>query len=175
LSAGEPFFIIRLVAFKAHHDHSHRGLSLGAKRRLIDSLSRFGRVFLTVEGDVPAEFMHHQMAISPHLIHHILAFATMLIADSQTMTMEAAVLGTPAIRCNTFVRRCSVIEELEGKYGLTYGFLPQEEGRMFDRIAELLRHPSLKEEWATRRRRMLADKIDLTAWILDFVDNYCFH
>lgn len=172
VSAGEPFFIVRLVAFKAHHDASHRGLSLAAKHRLIDHLSRCGRVFLTVEGEVPAAFKPYQIPIQPHLIHHALAFATMLIADSQTMTMEAAVLGTPAIRCNTFVGRCSVIEELEGKYGLTYGFLPQEEERMFELVAELLDHSGLKEEWASRRRRMLADKIDLTAWMIDFVENY---
>jgi uncharacterized protein len=175
LSSDEPFFIMRLVAFKAHHDDSHHGLSLDARRRLIDYLSRFGRVFLTVEGDAPAEFMPYQIAIPPHLIHHALAFATMLIADSQTMTMEAAVLGTPAIRCNTFVGRCSVIEELEGKYGLTYGFLPREEEMMFRRIAELLEHPGLREEWAGRRRRMLAEKIDLTTWMLNFVENYHIH
>jgi predicted glycosyltransferase len=168
----EPFFVIRLVAFKAHHDSSHQGLNLAAKRRLIDYLSRFGRVFLTVEGEVPVEFRPYQIPIPPHLIHHALAFAAMLIADSQTMTIEAAVLGTPAIRCNTFVGRCSVIEELEGKYGLTYGFPPQEAERMFRRIAELLEQPGLKEEWASRRRRMLADKIDLTTWMVNFVENY---
>lgn len=172
VSPDEPFFIVRLVAFKAHHDTSHRGLSVTAKHRLIDHLSRFGRVFLTVEGEVPEEFKPYQIPLQPHLIHHAMAFATLLIADSQTMTMEAAVLGTPAIRCNTFVGRCSVIEELEGKYGLTYGFPPHEEERMFERIAELLEQPGLKEEWASRRRRMLADKIDLTTWMVDFVENY---
>jgi predicted glycosyltransferase len=96
----------------------------------------------------------------------------MLVSDSQTMTVEAAVLGTPAIRCNTFVGRCSVIEELERRYGLTYGFLPDQADQMLHRIAELLVGDVVREEWQRRRQRMLEDKMDLTAWMVDFVESY---
>jgi predicted glycosyltransferase len=169
---GELFFVVRLVALKAYHDVGHAGLSLDAQRRLIERLSQRGRVFITVEGDLPEGFRPYQMPIPPHQIHHALHYAAMLISDSQTMTIEAAVLGTPAIRCNTFVGRCSVIEELEHKYGLTYGFLPVHEERMFRRIDELLDDPGLHGKWQRKRERMLADKIDLTAWMVDYVENY---
>ena len=96
----------------------------------------------------------------------------MFIGDSQTMTAEAAVLGTPAIRCNTFVGRISYLEELEHKYGLTYGFVPGEEERMFDKIVELLSTEDLKKTWQEKRSRMLKDKIDLARWIVDFIENY---
>ena len=43
----------------------------------------------------------------------------MFIGDSQTMTSEAAVLGVPSLRCNSFAGRISYINEQEFKYGLT--------------------------------------------------------
>ena len=99
-------------------------------------------------------------------------YATMLIGDSQTMTSEAAVLGTPAIRCNTFVGRIHYLEEEEHKYGLTYGFLPDQSEEMFNKIEELLAMPNLKEDWQTRRQRMLTEKIDYSRFLAWFVENY---
>jgi hypothetical protein len=96
----------------------------------------------------------------------------MFVGDSQSMTIEAAVLGTPAIRCNTFVGRCSVIKELEQRYKLTYGFLPHDEIRMLDMIEDLLKVKNLKERWSLRRDAMLEEKIDLTAWMVPFVEEY---
>jgi predicted glycosyltransferase len=96
----------------------------------------------------------------------------MLVSDGQTMTIEAAVLGTPAIRFNTFVGLCSVIEELEGKYELTYGFKPTQEEAMFAKIESLLKRNDLKKEWALRREKMLAEKIDLTEWTVNLLENY---
>ncbi|MBK7488915.1 MAG: hypothetical protein IPI74_03700 [Bacteroidales bacterium] len=54
------------------------------------------------------------------------------------MTSEAAVLGVPAIRCNTFAGRISYLEEEEKVYGLTYAFHPMEFDRMMAKIKELL-------------------------------------
>jgi hypothetical protein len=101
-----------------------------------------------------------------------LAFANLFVGDSQSMTIEAAVLGTPAIRCNTFVGRCPVIEELEQLYKLTFGFLPRDEKSMLDMVKDLMRSDNLKDEWSKRRDTMLEDKIDLTAWMVPFVENY---
>ena len=96
----------------------------------------------------------------------------MLIGDSQTMTSEAAVLGTPAIRCNTFVGKISYLEEEEHKYGLTYGFRPENSDAMFAKIEELIAISDLKKEWQRRRQKMLADKIDVTAFQVWFIENY---
>ena len=54
-------------------------------------------------------------------MHHALYFAEMFIGDSQTMTAEAAVLGTPALRLNNFVGKLGYLNELERKFNLTYG------------------------------------------------------
>jgi predicted glycosyltransferase len=171
LKTGEMFFILRFNAFKAHHDVGISGLSLEDKRRLITTLTEKGKVFITMERELEPEFEKYRLKISPEKIHSLIYYATMLIGDSQTMTSEAAVLGTPAIRCNSFVGRISYLEEEEHLYGLTFGFLPDQTDAMFAKIDELLAMPYLKDEWQRRCTKMLSDKIDVTAFMVWFVEN----
>ena len=168
----EKFFILRFNAFKAHHDVGVVGLSIENKRKLIDYLSNFGKVFITTERNVDVEFKRYQLNISQEKIHSLIYYSTMLIGDSQTMTSEAAVLGTPAIRCNTFVGRIQYLNEEEDKYGLTYGFTPDNSELMFKKIEELLKFQNLKEKWQTRRQKMLSEKIDYAKFLTWFIENY---
>ncbi len=172
IAPDEKFFILRFNAFKAHHDVGVEGLSIENKRKLIKMLGQYGRVFITTERNIDEEFKKYQLPVPPEKIHSLMYYATMLVGDSQTMTSEAAVLGTPAIRNNTFCGRISYLEEEEHKYGLTYGFLPSNSDEMFAKIEELLAMPNLKEEWAIRRAKMLAEKIDTTAFFIWFIENY---
>ena len=172
LSIKDTFFILRFNAFKAHHDKYVKGISLEDKIKFVNKLSKTGKVLITSEREIEPELKPYQIKISPEKIHHFLAFATMFIGDSQTMTSEAAILGTPAIRSNTLVGRISYLEEQEKKYGLTYGFLPAQSEQMFEKIDELLSLPNLKEEWQKRKLRMLEDKIDVTVFLVWFVENY---
>lgn len=172
LEIGEPFFIMRFNAFKAHHDVGIHGISIESKQRLIEILSKKGKVFITTERDIEPEFMGYQLKVSPEKAHSLIYYATMLIGDSQTMTSEAAVLGTPAIRSNSFVGRISYLEEEEHKYGLTYGILPEQTVALFTKIEELLSIPDLKAEWQRRRLSMLNDKIDVTAFFIWLIENY---
>ena len=135
-------------------------------------LTKKGKVFITVEREIEPEFAHYQLKIPPEKIHSLLYYATMLIGDSQTMTSEAAVLGTPAIRSNSFAGRISYLNEEEDRYGLTFGFLPDETDKMMNKIEELLNKADLKTEWQKRRQKMLDDKIDVTGFMVWFFENY---
>ena len=163
---------MRFNVFKAHHDVGIRGLNINQKLKLIELLEPYGRIFITTERDIEPELKKYQMPISPEKIHSLLYYATMLVGDSQTMTSEAAVLGTPAIRCNDFVGRISYLEEEEHKYGLTYGFKPEDFDKMIVKIIKLLKTQNLKQEWQKRRQKMLSDKIDPTSFMVWFVENY---
>lgn len=169
---GDPYFILRFNAFKAHHDVGVVGLTIENKRRLVNTLRMKGKVFITTERDLDDEFKPYQLKVSPEKAHSLMYYATMFIGDSQTMTSEAAVLGTPAIRCNTFVGKIHYLEEEEHKYGLTYGFLPNQTEEMFKKIEELLAMSDLKEEWQSRRKKMLSEKIDYSSFLAWFVENY---
>ena len=169
---GEPYFILRFNAFKAHHDVGVVGLTIENKRRLVEYLKTKGKVFITTERNIDDEFKPYQLTVSPEKAHSLMYYAAMLVGDSQTMTSEAAVLGTPAIRCNTFVGRIHYLEEEEHKYGLTYGFRPEQSEAMFAKIDELLSMPKLKEEWQARRQKMLSEKIDYAQFLTWFIENY---
>jgi uncharacterized protein len=172
LKEGEKYFVLRFNSFKAHHDIGEKGLSIENKRKIIRFLSEYGKVFITTEREIDPEFKKYKISIPYHKIHSFLNYSTMLIGDSQTMTSEAAVLGVPSIRSNSFVGRISYLEEEEHKYGLTFGFRPDQSDKMFEKILELLNNPKLKEEWQVKRKKLLADKIDVTAFMVWFIKNY---
>ena len=77
-------------------------------------------------------------------MHHALYYADIYIGDSQTMTAEAAVLGTPALRFNDFVGKLSYLEELEHKYELTYGIKTSEPEKLYEKIREILKMKLMK-------------------------------
>lgn len=172
LSEEKKYFILRFNAFKAHHDIHEYGLSKEQKHILIDTLSKYGKVFITTETELEPQFAEFRMPIAPEEIHTFLYYAQMLISDSQTMTIESAVLGVPSFRCNTFANRLAVLEELELKYGLTLGYHPSQFDWMLYKIKELLELINLKEQWQKKRERLLQDKIDVTEFLVWFVENY---
>lgn len=172
LNTSDPFFVLRFNAFKAHHDIGKGGLTPEQKRRLVTLLSDKGRVFITTERDIDPEFKKYQLQMPAEKIHSLLYYATMFVGDSQTMTSEAAILGTPALKCNSFAGLLAVPNELENKYGLCYCYRQDRVDDMFSKIAELLSMPNLKQEWQRRRQKMLSDKIDVTAFFTWFIENY---
>ena len=165
----DTYFIVRFSGLKAHHDIFAKGIT--QRKKLIHVLEQYGKVFITTEREIPSEFEKYKVEIPPEKIHSAIYFATMLIGDSQTMAAEAAVLGTPSIRCNSFVGKLAYLEELEHKYGLTFGFRPEDEDKMYEKIRELLKKSCLKKEWKKKRQRLLADKINLTDWMISFIED----
>ena len=169
---GTPYFIMRFNVFKAHHDKGILGLSLNQKLQLIEMLKPHGKVFITTERNIEPELKEFQLKVSPEKIHSLMAYAALFLGDSQTMTSEAAVLGIPSLRCNSFAGRISYIEEEEQKYHLTFGFKPENFPQMLLKLKELLAMPNLKEEWQIRRKKMLEEKIDVTSFWIWFVENF---
>ncbi|MDY0151561.1 MAG: DUF354 domain-containing protein, partial [Candidatus Cloacimonas sp.] len=172
LNQEDKYYILRFNAFKAHHDIKEGGMSLNQKRTLVQLLSRHGKVFITTEATLDAEFEQYKLPIAPHEMHDFLYYSQMLVSDSQTMSSEAAVLGVPAFRCNSFAGRLSVLEEEEKLYGLTYAYLPRQFDWMLSSIKELLLVSNLKEIWQEKRRVLISNKIDVTAFWAWFIENY---
>jgi len=172
LSADERFAMLRFVSWKAVHDTMQRGLDLGAKRRIVQELKKHVRLFITSEGALPDEFEEYGIRLPPERIHSLMYYAQVLIGDSQTMTTEAAILGVPAIRCNSWVgpNDMSNFVELEQEYDLIYSFRKPDEA--IQKALELLQQSDLKDSWARKRDRLLVDKVNVTQLMVDFVENY---
>jgi len=86
--------------------------------------------------------------------------------------MEAAMLGVPSLRFNDFAGRISVLEELEHKYGLTYGIPTDNPTKLINKLKEFLSNSNLKDDFVSRRKKMLADKINVTAFLTWFIENF---
>jgi predicted glycosyltransferase len=172
LEEGEPYFVMRFNAFKAHHDGEVKGLTTEQKIKLADMLKPKGKILITAEREIIPELQQYQIQVAPEKVHDLLYYATLFVGDSQTMTSEAAILGTPAFRCNTLVGKLKCISDLEETYGLAFGFLPSDFDRMLQCISTLVSQPGVKKEWDVKRQRFLAEKIDVTAFLTDFTENY---
>ena len=152
LDGQERYFIIRFSALSSHHDGGKSGITSQLAMKIIDLLKPYGKVYITSERSVEEQFEPYRININPRDIHHALYYADLYIGDSQTMTAEAAVLGTPGIRFNDFVGRLGYLEELEHTYQLTYGIKTDAPEELLQKIQELLALPNLSKEWKQRKR-----------------------
>jgi uncharacterized protein len=172
LNEKDIFFILRFVSFNASHDIGIKGFDLKSKRKLITFLEKKGRVLISSEKPIEPEFREYKVKINPEEMHDLLHYAALLIGDTQTMTTEAAILGTPALRCNSFVgpNDMSNFIELEKKYDLIYSY--KDFNRVITKAEELLSKNNLKSEWKIKRDKLLDDKIDLSEWMVRLIENF---
>ena len=172
--SDKPYFILRFAQLKAHHDIATdvHGINTSVAQHLIDMLLPHGDVYITAERPLEPQFEPYRLRINPLDIHHVLAFAKLYIGDSQSMAVEAAMLGTPSLRFNDFAGKIGVLDELEYKYGLTFGIPSSDARKLYEKVAELLAMPDLRETFQHRRQQMLSEKIDVTAFFTWFIENY---
>ncbi|PID88776.1 MAG: hypothetical protein CSB02_00980, partial [Bacteroidia bacterium] len=171
-SAEEPYFILRFAKLNAYHDINAKGINTQVAQKIIDLLKSKGNIYITAERELEPQFEQYRLKIDPLDIHHVLAFSHLYIGDSQSMAVEAAMLGVPSVRFNDFAGKISVLEELEHKYKLTFGIKTDNPNKLYQTITDLLVLEHLKEEFQQRRQTMLADKIDVTAFLNWFIENY---
>ena len=130
---------------------------------------------MTAEGGLPDEFVQYQFPLTSEKFHHVLAFASMVVSDSQTVTAEAAVLGVPNLRTNTFVGRITYLEKLEKNFGLTKGFLPHESHKLFDTVQDyLLDLENVKAEMQRKRNKMLSRCLNVADWQWEMISKRIF-
>jgi len=171
-NSSKPYAIIRLSKLKAHHDFGINGIDFQLLDSIIFLLSIYVDVYISSEKELPQKYWNYKLNILESDIHHYLYYAQILISDSQSMSVEAAMLGTPSIRYNDFSGRISVLEELEHKYHLTFGIKTGNPESFIEKIKKFIQTPNLKEVFQKRRQLMLADKIDVTAFMVWFIENY---
>jgi predicted glycosyltransferase len=169
---SKPYFLIRFASFKAHHDKGIKGITDKIAFQLLQLLNAVGNIYITSERPLPHEFEKYRLRINPLDVHHVMSFATLYIGDSQTMAAEAGVLGIPFVRFTDFVGRLGYLNELEQFYKLGFGFKTFQQKEMLKKVEDLLSNKQLHEEWKNKRFNMLNDKIDVTAFLLWFIENY---
>lgn len=168
LSEGDPFIIVRFVSWNASHDVGQHGIR--DKVGLVKALEGYGRVLITSEGELPEEMQPYQIRVSPEKLHDLLYYATLYVGEGATTASEAAVLGTPSIFVSSLAGTMGNFIELEETYGLSYSFT--DGSAALGKAVEILHDPVSKGNWRIKLERLLKDKIDVTAFMVWFIENY---
>lgn len=168
INLKKPFFIVRFVSWNASHDIGQKGLTLETKMRLVNKLEQHGTVLISSEGTLPDKLTKFQIKINPAHLHHFLAYASLYIGEGSTTASECAVLGTPNIYVNSLI--VGYCKELQEKYDLCHQILDDDE--IEDKIDFYIQTGFSRIDFEARRQQMLKDKIDGTAFLKWFVENY---
>ena len=195
IDTSKTYFLIRFAKLTAHHDVGIHGMNTQIAERVVELLKPHGQIYITSERELEPQFEPYRIRINPLDMHHVMAFASLYIGDSQTMAAEAGVLGTPFVRFNDFVGRLSYIHELEYPtdytprkdgyvpfvdkhvpdevhYCLGYGHKTADVEGFYRSIEKWMAEPNRKEICAERRERMLSEKIDYAKYLTWFIENY---
>lgn len=169
IDPGSPYFVVRFVSYEASHDLGTKGLTMQRKLELVRALAERGRVLVSSESPLPPAFEPYRVNIPLQEIHHVIAFARLLVGESATMASEAAVLGVPAMYVSPLGR--GYTDDEERRYGLVHNFTGARFHADIAREARALADdPELTTKARTARTRLLEQKIDVTAWMIDFFE-----
>jgi predicted glycosyltransferase len=179
LSKNDKFIIMRFGSWSATHDTHSSGIKLNSELIFVKSLEQYGYVFITSERALPLALQKYRLNIRPENIHSLLSFAQLYIGEGETMAAESAILGTPAIDIEAITLKQGTIDitaihgnadELVNKYKLMFAFSDQ--NKALEKATKLLEDNELKKKWMKKREKLLRDKIDVTAFMTEFIEKY---
>jgi uncharacterized protein len=173
---NEKFIIVRFISWAASHDVNLHGISNEGIDEFIRTLEHFGKVVITSERTLPGNLEKYRLRIKPEDLHSLLHYAALYIGEGGTMATEAAILGTPAVHIESTTGGVASGSfsgnylELRDIYNMLY-FYPDEKSAL-EKSVEILQNPDSKSNWQKKRDRLIADKIDVTGWMTDFIERY---
>jgi predicted glycosyltransferase len=167
INPEEKYCIIRFVSWQAHHDIGQRGFADEQKLNFVKEIAKHAKPYITSERAVPSILKPYQLNIPAHLIHHVMAFASLCIGEGATMASESAVLGVPAVYINTL--KLGYINMLE-KYGLVKQTTDTHQALQY--CIDWLTDPGSKEKCTAACKKLLAEKIDVTEYIVATIESF---
>ncbi len=165
-----PYSLVRFVSWQASHDIGEKGLRLDDKMKLITTMEQYGNVYITSESPLPESLRSKHVPVEITEIHHLIAFARLVVGESATMASEAAVLGVPALFISDTLRGYTIEEEK--KYGLVYNYSRTDIPKAIEKIDRILRDPASNRKYAVKRKKLLEDKCDVTDYIYSTITSY---
>lgn len=172
-----PLIVLRFSAHDASHDRRIVGIDPRTQESLLDRCRRAGSVVLAREGD-PTVLLRASSGDDPRPLpipagsfHQLLAHADLFVGDSQSVAIEAALLGVPAIRLSGFTGRHFTLTHLEDHHGLITNLRPGEELGLLAAVSMALDDlEATVRRTAVGRERLLADTADLTGWFVRTIE-----
>jgi predicted glycosyltransferase len=170
INEGDPIVIIRFVSWHAGHDFRQKGIN--NKHLLVKELAEKARVLISSEEQLDKTFESYHIRIPPEKLHDLLYFATLYIGEGATTASECAVLGTHAIYVNSL--RVGTIHEEDEKYHLVSDFSHGDctDQQVIEKAKTLLSDVFLRQKGKMKRSALLGDSIDVTGFLIWFIENY---
>jgi len=172
LRDGGGFFLIRCTGFQATHDLNKSGISDNILYKLIDRLKNHGQILISSERKLPRDLEQYSLNIKKKDMAHYLSFAYLFISDSTTMSVEAAVLGTPSIEFDEYFYEIEQMLEIEKKYQLIHCFRVNQEIELLAKVNELISTKNIKQIYEKRQSNLLNNCIDVSAFLIWLFENY---
>jgi predicted glycosyltransferase len=171
----DKYVIVRFVSWAAVHDFGHVGMSMTNKRKAIEDMSLYAKVFITSEGALPDDLEQYRVNIPFDKMHDALYYSCLLFGESATMASEAAILGTPAIFLDNDGR--GYTDEEAHKYGIVFNYSESEEDQLkaIEKAKEILSDESSREKYRQVRETIVADCVDTTEFMVNEVLKYEHH
>lgn len=167
IDPGAPYAILRLVQWGAAHDRGESGFSAQDVVTLVERLARRVRVYVSAEGPVPPALQPYAARLRVDRIHHVEAFASLLVGESPSMATESALLGVPAVLISSWAGRCGNMQVLERRFDLMQVFEDGHAGLE----AALALADRLPDRAGIQQRRdaLVADLCDMQAMVDEHV------
>lgn len=186
IEKGTRYAIVRFVKWDAWHDTQLvGGFTMDQKRELIARLSKHLRVFISSESELPADLEQYRIQIPIERMHDVQAAAALFVGESATMASESVVLGTPAVYIDEVGRGYT---DEEAREGLLWMFRPVPNRKALKECepswisggveeciarAEEIASPDFDTaSYAERHQAWLSTKIDCTAFLTWFIEQY---
>lgn len=169
INKDEKLIIARFVSWKASHDFGYTGMDNLSKIAIIEELSKHAKVLISSESELPINLRKYSINIPPEKMHDLLYFASLYVGEGATMATEAAILGTPSIYISPLSNTMGNFDELS-KYELIC--LTEDTNQMLIKAVEFLQSKDIKNVWRIRRDKLLNDKIDVTRFMIEFIENF---
>lgn len=171
IEKGEKIVLMRFSALKAMHDIGLK--SAGEEKEVIlhyiKKMEKYARIFISMtEKDLGEEFNKYKLNIHPSEYIHLLAHCTLYIGEGTTTASEAGVLGVPWINIQETTR--GYLIDQEKNYNL--GFRTNDIDYAFNKAIEWLKDDELLEKWQIKRKKLISDKIDVSVFLVWFIENY---
>lgn len=167
IDQNKKTILFRFVSWNATHDVGQGGFLLADKIEIVNELAKNYNVFISSEGKLPIELEKYRLSTEPEKIHDVMSVIDLFIGEGATMASECAMIGTPAIYVNTM--EAGSIDDQE-RYGLIFHF--RKTVGVLNKAKVILDLPNSKDYFYSKYKEMLADKIDVTAFQVWFVENY---
>jgi len=172
LKSDEKIVLLRFSALNASHDIGLKSKADEYHEQIlyyIKELSKYAKVFIScTEKDLGSEFEEYRLDIHPSQYIHLLSFCSLYIGEGTTTASEAGVLGVPWIALRPLP--LGYLNDQEVNYKL--GFRTIDLRLAFETALDWIKRDDIKEIWKEKRQKLLKDKIDFTAFLVWFIENY---